>query len=277
MFSIKSSGRSKPRKPERVIDRLRFGLRDCLTKIVSVENSGGALHFACSNRLEVFRAKTLFIKEEGTCTWIRETVRSDDIFYDIGANIGLYTVMAAQQVNGTGRVFAFEPHAASFQHLCTNLFLNGIVSSVVPLSIALNDTEGLYDFRYANWQAGASSSQLIDQVGSGTGLAELKYSAPLDVLIERGWIPAPNVVKLDVDGREPNILTGMARLFASPQRPRSVQVEIQKGDRGGTLPLMQAMGYRMERHHLTMAGKSKMARGRALEEIVYNAVFVPAV
>ena len=270
-----ATGRSAPRKPERVIDRLRFGLRNRLTKTVIVRDEHGEFRFACSNRQEVLRAKTLFVKEEGTCAWIRETLRPGDVFFDVGANIGLYTLIAARQLNAQGRVYAFEPHAASFQHLCTNLLINRLGPSVVPLSIALNDKEGLLDFNYAIWQAGASASQLVDQTGPQAGLMELKYAAPIDALVERGWLPPPTAVKLDVDGREPEILKGMARLFASPRRPLSVQVEIQKGDRGDVIALMQSMGYRMERHHLTMAGKYKLAHGRTLRDIAYNGVFAP--
>jgi FkbM family methyltransferase len=276
MLWSRGDGRRAPRKPERVVDRLRFAARDGLTKVVTVANGGESYKFACTNRIEVFRAKTLFVKEEGTWAWIRNTVRPGDVFYDIGANIGLYTLAAARRVGDKGRVFAFEPHAASFERLCANLLLNGVTGCTTPLSIAPNDGEGFFDFHYAGWQSGASSSQLIDRPGTTIGLRELKYGVPVDLLVERGWLPHPDVVKLDVDGREPHIISGMARLLASPRRPRSVQVEIQKGDAGGVLPLMAAMGYRMEHHHLTMSGKSKVARGKTLQEIAYNAVFVPA-
>jgi FkbM family methyltransferase len=275
MLWTRGTGRSAPRKPERVVDRLRFGLRDRLTKVVSIDGGDGAYRFACANRQEVLRAKTLFVKEEGTCSWLRETLREGDVFFDIGASIGLYTLIAARALAGKGRVYAFEPQVANFEHLCTNLLLNETGPAVVPLSIALNDEEGLFDFNYAIWSPGASASQLIDRSSVQAGLSELKYAAPVDQLVERGWLPAPTVLKLDVDGREPQILKGMARLFASARRPRSIQVEIQKGDKGDVVPLMQSMGYRMGHHHLTMGGKSKMARGKTLAEIAYNAVFVP--
>lgn len=276
MVWSKCDGRSAPRKPERVVDRLRFAARDGLTKIVTVESGGESYRFACTNRIEVYRAKTLFVKEEGTWAWIRNTVRPGDVFYDIGANIGLYTLAAARHVGENGRVFAFEPHAASFERLCANLLLNDVAGRATALSIAPNDSEGFFDFHYAGWQSGASASQLADQPRTTIGLCELKYAAPIDLLVERGWLPRPDIVKLDVDGREPHIIRGMTRLLGSQDRPRSVQVEIQRRDEGGVLPLMAAMGYRVDHHHLTMSGKSKLARGKSLQDIAYNAVFVPA-
>jgi FkbM family methyltransferase len=110
--------------------------------------------------VETYRALTLFVKEQGTVEWIRSTVQPGDVFYDIGANIGMYTLLAASRVGDAGKVYAFEPHVRNFTSLLQNVALNNLSGRVAPICSALHDTEGFLNFNYLTWQAGSSTSQL---------------------------------------------------------------------------------------------------------------------
>lgn len=272
-----STGKNAPKKLERVVDRLRFGLRNRLEKRVTVTDGQRRFEFGCANRSEVFRAKTLLSKEPGTCDWLRNNLKRGDVFYDVGANIGLYSVFAGRLGLEDLRVVAFEPHAENFSRLCRNIQLNRLSDVILPISAALNDQDGWFSFSYSSWEAASSASQLGDLIGGRPPqFRELKVGCTLDNLVEGGWLPAPNVVKMDVDGREPNIVRGMTRLLSRPERPRGMQIEIQKGDSGGVIPLMQTLGYVLRGTHLTAGGARKLARGRSMNEIAYNAVFEPS-
>ena len=59
----------------------------------------------------------MFVKESGTCEWIKNDIGPGDVFFDIGANIGIYSILAANRVGKTGKVYAFEPHSGNFTRL----------------------------------------------------------------------------------------------------------------------------------------------------------------
>lgn len=270
-------GKTKPNKYIRVTGRLRFELRDRLEQAVTVVEQGRKdLTFLCDNRDEVWRVMTLLVKEEGTIEWLRKNAGPDTIFFDIGANIGLYTIYGASLVGKSGHVFAFEPHAVNFAHLIKNVNANKFNEQVSALSLALFDESGLFPFSYFDWAAGASKNQIENGEGATGVFRELKYAAVLDELIDSGRLPAPHLIKIDVDGVEAQIIRGMKRLMQSNRRPLSIQVEIQKGDNGDIAALMEGQGYKLDHRHFTMAGKNKLRRGLTLDRIAHNCVFVPA-
>jgi len=94
-------------------------LRQQLVKQVRVSDGQFEYEFRCETPVEVWRAKTLPVKEAGTIQWIAGRVQSGDVFYDIGANIGLYTLVAGKRVGPAGMVYAFEPHVKNVDSYCT--------------------------------------------------------------------------------------------------------------------------------------------------------------
>ncbi len=101
----------------RLDDQQWLKLRNQLVQIVKVDDGQFTYRFRCETPFEMWRARTLLEKEEGTVRWIRNSVRDGEVFYDIGANIGLYTLLAGYRVGAVGGVYAFEPHVANVQSL----------------------------------------------------------------------------------------------------------------------------------------------------------------
>ena len=187
---IVSDGRSWP--PHQLVRRWRqfwFDRRDALTCEVEIRAGEQAYRFRCTGMLELSRSMSLFTKESGTCAWILEEVQAGDVFYDIGANIGLYTVLAGRQVGPHGKVYGFEPHGPNFARLLDNVALNGLQNVVTPCSVALHDQPGFFAFNYVSAEAGSADSQLASRHRSAEieyrpEIAELKYASSIDALLD---------------------------------------------------------------------------------------------
>lgn len=168
-------------------------------------------------------------KERWTVDWIESWVNPDDVLYDIGANIGAYSLIAAKRPGGPARVVAVEPGYASFAALCENIILNGLDKQIEPLPICLSDRTGTRKFAYRDLEPGAGTHGL-----NGAGSREDEFDPvyrqtvltfSLDDLLERFSLPFPNHIKLDVDGSELAVLEGAANTLAEPSL-RSLMIEI---------------------------------------------------
>jgi FkbM family methyltransferase len=174
-------------------------------------------------------------KEADTVEWIETLIRPGDVLFDVGANVGAYSLVAGKYFHGGVKVYAFEPAFLNFAQLCRNIALNGCGGSVIPLGVALSDSTRLGEFNYHDLEFGGSLHTLgapIDHMGVAFEpvFRQPVMSYRMDDLIEQFQLPAPNHIKLDVDGIELAILAGAARTLASGS-VRSVLVELEKGEK----------------------------------------------
>ncbi len=282
MLRTVSDGRSWP---PRGLQRRRFKLwdqaRQWLAREVEVRGDSGVYRFRCDSLLELSRSMGLFTKEPGTCAWIANYVAEGEVFYDIGANVGVYSVLAGHRVGATGKVVAFEPHCANFARLLDNILANRLERVVTACSFALHDQDGVLEFSYGSVEAGTANSHLRNGAdGSGSPasspISEMKFAASVDRLIELYGFPIPHHIKLDVDGNEPLILRGMRRLLCSERKPRSVQVELDRLREADVLSFMQQLGYEEAERHHTKSGLKRIRLDQSPEDYVYNLLFRPA-
>lgn len=226
------------------------------------EITSAGLIFCCDTEAEVWRAQTLKTKEPGTIEWLGRVLRPGDVFYDIGANIGVYTLLAARALGPRGHVYAFEPHLQNALNLLRNVDRNALRSRVTVYTVALCDRDGYEPFRYASLFAGSSGHEL----GSGD-LVELKAVARLDSL----ELPAPAAVKIDIDGQEPRVIAGMQATLR--RGVRSLQVELAPTNRALVASLLAADGYQLQGRHRTALGEQQFRQGIAADDITDNGVF----
>ncbi len=118
--------------------------------------------------------------------------------YDIGANVGFYTLLASALAGPRGRVVAFEPLPRNLEFLRAHVAMNGM-TNVVIRSVALADHPGTRPF---DDTPGPSEAHLAAR-GSLT-----VECATLDALVAKGEIPPPDVIKMDVEGAELLVLRG---------------------------------------------------------------------
>jgi FkbM family methyltransferase len=152
-------------------------------------------------------------KEPETIAWIEQEFKMGDVFYDIGANVGTYSLVAAARWEDSIRIVAIEPSAINFARLIRNLVLNGYECRVTALPVALGPRTEISTFHCQNLVAGGSLHALgeaRDYRGMAfTPAASYEIlSFDLDTLVRQFHLPAPTHLKLDVDGTELQILRG---------------------------------------------------------------------
>lgn len=248
--------------------RFRLAVKDGETRYV----------FFPKNAIEYYRCVTFFTKEEGTLAWLKNYLKKDDVLFDIGANVGLYSLYAAKLDRGV-KVYAFEPHKFTFVNLMENIANNNLLDDVFPISIPLGDATDVTIMNYAYMDSGSSMSQVGHSNHPENGaftpkLKETIYCVTLDELIWKKAVPAPNHIKIDVDGNEVKILHGMSKLLASQSKPQSIQVEINPGQKAEVVSFLAQYGYKLDHTHYTADGAIKLQNGGNENDIAHNAVFV---
>ena len=171
-------------------------------------------------------------KEPWTVKWI-EGFEPGDVFYDVGANVGAYSLLAAKASGGAVAVVAFEPSAPSYHDLCVNVGLNDCDEIVTPLPIALWSETTLIPFVHLSLEPG-SSNHSFDPSEHGGELRQRQPAMTLDDCIGLFDLPPPTHLKLDTEGCDEHVLRG-AQSTLSRTGCRSVLVELDADEPAGAL------------------------------------------
>jgi len=180
---------------------------------------GKDIRVGVTSRTEILSRLRPCEKEPWTVAWLERTLRGGDVLYDVGANVGAYSLIAASLGREAATVVAVEPSYASYAALCDNVLLNGLEGVVVPLPVVLGEQTGLEALGRTS-EPGAAEHEV-----GGEGIAAL--SLRLDDLVAQFGLPAPTVMKIDVDGAEASILAGGSTTLERPEL-RSVLVEVDR-------------------------------------------------
>jgi FkbM family methyltransferase len=192
------------------------------------------IYLKLTSPLEVKRLRSCS-KEPWTVGWIEGWLGPGETLYDVGANVGAYSLVAAAQHGGDVRVLAFEPGYATFASLCENVMLNDASDRVVPLPVALGAEAKLATMEYHETEAGGAQHSVAERrpVRDGPSPPEdddVAYRQPLmvqslDDVRRRFGLPDPHHLKLDVDGPELAVLEGAVETLALPSL-RSLMIEL---------------------------------------------------
>ena len=171
--------------------------------------------------------------EPQTLDWI-ENFRDGEVFYDLGASSGPFSIYAA--LKSKSEVISFEPSAQNFAILDRNCYLNNhkIKYPIKLFNIALSNDIGvgtLYIYSYE----GAGGRQLDKKVSRGgkqfpTAHLQTTIKENLDSMIERYQLPLPNHIKIDVDGSEKMIIEGAKKTLKNPKL-KSLLIELDDNDK----------------------------------------------
>jgi FkbM family methyltransferase len=136
-------------------------------------------------------------------------LKSGDVFYDVGANVGFFSILAGWLVGAGGSVHAFEPVPSNADTIGRNLRLNGL-SNVQVHSVAVSEASGQQELLISRHRGGAALASAVATVPDVTGKIVVPTVA-IDDLIEQCKAPPPTMIKVDVEGAELNVLRGMHR------------------------------------------------------------------
>jgi len=150
-------------------------------------------------------------------------LRSGDMFVDVGANIGLFTMIAAKLVGPSGRVLAFEPTTRTYERLCDNVLASAL-TNVSCLNIALSDAGGELEIRSSHDGFDAWNSFAQPTMGSIYAAETVRTARWDDIARERGLAGAVTMMKVDVEGWEEHVLAGAATEL-SPSEAPVLQIE----------------------------------------------------
>lgn len=151
-----------------------------------------------------------------------------DVFYDIGANIGFFSLIAARRVGAHGHVYAFEPVPGNAAAIARHAYLNGFATiEVFPHAVGAQTERA--ELRLAHHIGGA----VLAAVGEPPDLRGRMAVdvVALDDIIARKKLRPPTLVKIDVEGAELNVLSGMRHTLGAA-KPKVVY-EIDDASPGG--------------------------------------------
>ena len=192
---------------------------------------------------EQIRALTFWTKEPETLYWISDFDSNNVIFWDIGANVGVYSLFCAH-AHCFSKIFAFEPHSANFLRLMANVHNNNYGGIIKPQFAAISDKDGYADFHISNAEAGSSGGQL-DSIKNSE-----KYNIQVlsgDTIAEISGL-MPTYIKIDVDGDELKILRGMVNALSAV---RSILVEANDPD---VVEFLKSMNFNIDKKYMALRG-----------------------
>jgi FkbM family methyltransferase len=187
-----------------------------LPPIAMVSTPKGSLRFWCATASSAKRAANFLRDEPETLAWIDNHLKPGQCLWDVGANVGAYSLYAGLTDNVT--IESFEPVAGTFALLARNVEINGLGRRIAPLCIALSNVKGLTPIYLSSSEAGSAMHALgeprtvrgrFEAAGTQT-VAAIRADSAIDAF---GLTP-PDHVKIDVDGHELAVLQGMSGMLS---------------------------------------------------------------
>ena len=226
---------------------------------------GNEFTFFVPNSLVDIRLKNIFKDEPETINWINSFSNEKKIiFWDVGANIGLYSIYASQKFKNI-EIVSFEPSPSNLKILTRNISLNNLKNKIKINQFPLSNKENQYlemnesDFLYGS--ALNVFGEKIDFEGN-----EIKskngykiFGTTIDFILKNNFLNCPDYLKLDVDGIEHLILSQADELFKN-NNLKSILVEINENfslQHETILNIMKTNNFRMVKKE--QAPKEKLA------------------
>lgn len=178
--------------------------------IITCSIGSASAQFNVTNWAELDRFDTAFglaeLSEQSVIESLLEDIEDDTIFYDVGANVGLYTCLVGNMLE-SGSVHAFEPHPTNISRLQQNIELNNLAEVAEVHDFALSDSSGEFDLavRVSSEAAEGRHSLVVDS-DIGETVPVSTYSGDHLVGSE---LQVPDVIKIDVEEAEYRVVQGL--------------------------------------------------------------------
>jgi len=198
-------------------------------KVINILNKD--INFFVPNKLVKWRVETFFTKEPETLEWIDSfDDNSKIIFWDIGANIGLYSIYAALKFKNI-EVISFEPSTSNLRVLSRNISINKLENKIKINQFPLTNKENKYlimnEGGFVEGGALNSFGESFNFEGNSFNAENnyKVYGTTINYLLKSNILPIPDYIKIDVDGLEHFILEGGDK-FLGNKKVKSISIEI---------------------------------------------------
>lgn len=230
--------------PTWTISRLKQELRPT----VRLDYSLFPIFLNADSHISLSRARSCQ-KEPETVAWIESVMKPGDVFYDVGANIGAYSLVAAKYFQGDLKIHAFEPSFATYYELCKNVVLNDCNDSITPHMIGLSKITGRMTFNYHSLEIGDSLHILGEDLTVADTTLQPVFRQEIlafcinDLVLTHNF-PVPTHIKLDVDGTELDILQGADQILSkAPLKSLLVEVNASNGQADSVKQFLHRYGF----------------------------------
>ena len=193
--------------------------------------SGKNLKFFVPNYLTNLLVKEFYLKEPETIHWIDNFDKTKNItFWDIGSNIGLYSIYAASTIKDIS-VVSFEPSTSNLRILSRNISINKLSEKIKIFQLPLGEKENKFlNFYERKFNEGDSHNSIDENIDfEGKKIKKINsyniFSTNINKIIEDEILDVPDYIKIDVDGIEHLILKGGDKLLKN-LKVSEIQIEI---------------------------------------------------
>jgi FkbM family methyltransferase len=187
-----------------------------ISKPIKISNNQ-EIQFYIPSLISAYRAKTFFSKEPDTIDWIKKKGGADKILYDVGANMGIYSIYYAKMFKSN--VYAFEPSFKNLDLLVKNINLNLLADKVHAISNPLSKNFIFSNFFQIKSSPGFAGATFNDNLvkknmitkDTNWSTESLEYNTlglSIDNLTALNLIKKPDLLKIDVDGNELDVIEG---------------------------------------------------------------------
>ena len=212
---------------------LLIWLKDYLQKDAykSIKILDTNVNFFVPNHLTNSRVDTFFIKEPETLEWIDSFNNTENlVFWDIGANIGLYSIYNSLK-NNNSQTVSFEPSTSNLRVLSRNISINNLENKIqivpIPLTNKTNQFLMMKEGEFCEGGALNSFGESWNYEGNEF-ISDMNYKllgTTINYLLDNRILVIPDHIKIDVDGIEHLILEG-ANKYLKNTKIKSLSIEI---------------------------------------------------
>jgi len=209
-----------------------------------------------STKMEEYRWRTALDKEPETISWLK-SFSPHDIFFDVGANVGVYSLFAAS-LYPEMTIWAFEPMQANYAALVQNIEMNGF-HNIKAFRQAMGNRTGWVDLDRGDGASGVSGAQVTNREGRTwiTSIDNLRSTRP-------------DHVKIDIDGQELEVVKGMKQALP---RIKSILIEVSTASKWPIMGILTAAGFTTDNRFNSMTPHSRERRAKEgidAENIVFT-------
>lgn len=236
-----------------------YGRIDVVLSLIpqpTISSKHGQLHFYCPDYASLHRASAVLSKEPITIEWI-DGFDERSVFWDIGANIGAYSIYAGAR---SIKTIAFEPGSGNFYNLNKNIEVNSLSEQITAFCIAISDSNAVGTLNLSDQEIGgavhsfgeSSDYLFFNNKNIKVQMHQGVFSYTLDALVLEYGLPFPDYIKIDVDGIEDRIILGSPFVMGN-EKVKSVLVELDDNDKvycGAVFDAMKSYGLNFQRKQL---------------------------